>query len=62
VLCVGSHLSHALESMFVTLGLLSDRMTQRMMYASRVLGLVLGLGFASIPLYVLFTTYIVGIS
>lgn len=50
---LGLHLSHALASVAVTLGILTDRSTHRMETAAKVIGLVVALGFSSIPIYVL---------
>ncbi len=60
VSAVGLHLSHALASVVVTLGVLTDKATPRMELAAKVVGLVVALGFASIPIYVLLMTHVFG--
>lgn len=57
---LGLHLSHAISSMVVTLGLLHEHTTQRMENIARGIGLVVALGFASIPIYVLLATHLGG--
>jgi succinate dehydrogenase / fumarate reductase cytochrome b subunit len=61
VCCVGMHLSHAIASVVVTLGFLADRHTGRAELAARVVGIVVAAGFSSIPLYVMFRTYVIGL-
>jgi len=59
VCSVGVHLSHALSSVLVTLGFLSDRATAKADVAAWVIGAMVALGFASIPIYVLVRTYLI---
>jgi len=58
---VGIHLSHAIASVVVTLGFLTDKGTAKAELAARVIGIVVALGFTSIPLYVMFRTYVFGL-
>jgi succinate dehydrogenase / fumarate reductase cytochrome b subunit len=58
VSAIGLHLSHAISSVLVTLGLLSEKATPKVDCFALILGLGTGLGFATIPLYVLIRTYI----
>ena len=60
VLAVGLHLSHGISSVLVTLGILSDKGTRTMDRVAMVVGIGTGVGFASIPLYVLLRTYVLG--
>jgi succinate dehydrogenase / fumarate reductase cytochrome b subunit len=57
---LGLHLSHALSSVIVTLGVLTDRATRGAETFAKVVGLVVALGFSSIPLYVLLMTHLSG--
>jgi succinate dehydrogenase / fumarate reductase cytochrome b subunit len=50
---VGLHLSHAIESLFQTLGINHPRYTPLIRKASLAIGIAVALGFASIPVYVL---------
>ncbi len=54
---VASHLSHAIASVVVTLGVLSDKNTAKADIAARLIALVLFVGFASVPVYILFKTF-----
>lgn len=58
---VGIHLTHAIASVVVTLGFLADKNTVLAEYAARAIGLIVALGFAAIPLYVMFRTYVTGV-
>lgn len=60
VSALGLHLSHALSSVIVTLGFLTDKATARAEMGAKAIGLVVALGFASIPIYVLLKTYVFG--
>jgi succinate dehydrogenase / fumarate reductase cytochrome b subunit len=60
VSAVGLHLSHALSSVVVTLGFLTDKATPRAELIAKSIGLVVALGFASIPIYVMLKTYVFG--
>lgn len=60
VACVGLHLSHAISSVVVTLGILTDRATPNADRIAWVIGAVVALGFASIPIYVLIRTHVIG--
>ncbi len=53
VILVGLHVSHALQSSLRTLGWNSERSYPTVDRVSRLLGLVVALGYLSIPLYVL---------
>jgi len=55
---VGIHLSHAIASVAVTLGFLADKDTSGAELAARVIGLAVAVGFTTIPLYVMFRTYV----
>lgn len=57
VSAVGFHLSHAVASIWVTIGLLRDEDTPRADWVARILGWVVALGFSSIPVYVFLHTY-----
>lgn len=61
VLLVGLHLSHAIESLFQTLGFNHDRHTPVLKKVSRAVGTIVGLGFASIPVYVMVSHYVFGV-
>lgn len=61
VWAVGLHFSNAVSTIWVTLGVLSDAGTLRANRAARVLGAFIALGFCAIPLYVLATTYWLGV-
>lgn len=60
VSAVGLHLSHALSSVIVTLGFLTDKATARAETAAKAIGLLVALGFASIPVYVLLKAHVFG--
>ena len=59
---VGLHLSHAVASVVVTLGVLDEKNTTKAELAAKVLGAVIAVGFSSIPLYVLLKFYVIGVS
>jgi succinate dehydrogenase / fumarate reductase cytochrome b subunit len=61
VCAVGLHLSHAIASVVVTLGILSEKGTDRAELAAKAIGLIVALGFASIPLFVLFRAHVIGV-
>ena len=52
VISVGLHLSHAIESLCQTLGLNHDRFTPLIRKGSLAIGILVALGFGSIPIYV----------
>lgn len=58
---VGAHLSHAVQSTFQTFGFNHDRFTRWVKIISIALGVIVTLGFASIPLYVMFTSTPLGV-
>jgi succinate dehydrogenase / fumarate reductase cytochrome b subunit len=58
VSCVGLHLSHAISSMLVTLGVLRESATDGAERLAMGLGAAVALGFSSIPLYVLIATHV----
>lgn len=60
VLALGAHLSHAIASILVTLGILGDEQTPQVERAAQVIGVLIALGFASLPVYVMVRTYIMG--
>ncbi|MBI2422584.1 MAG: succinate dehydrogenase cytochrome b subunit [Candidatus Hydrogenedentes bacterium] len=62
VSCVGLHLSHALSSVLVTLGVLFDKGTDRAELIAKAIGAAVALGFASLPAYVLVRTYLIGVA
>ncbi len=55
---VGLHFSHLLASLWVTLGILADRVTTGADFTARALGALVALGFMSIPLYVLLKAHL----
>lgn len=55
ILALGLHLRHALQSSFQTLGLSHPRFTQAVRSASAGIAALVTIGFAAIPLYLLFT-------
>ena len=57
---LGFHLTHATSSVLVTLGVLSDNLTELVEYGARVFGAAIAVGFSTIPLFVLFNTYVLG--
>jgi len=50
---VGLHLSHGVQSLFQTLGINHERWTPMIQKVSVALGVIVAVGFSSIPLYVL---------
>ena len=58
---VGLHLSHAIASVAVTLGFLTDKSTSKAELAARAIGIIVALGFTSIPVYVMLRTYVFGL-
>lgn len=58
---VGIHLTHALASIAVTLGFLTDRDTGKAELVAKAIGIGVAAGFSFIPLYVLARTYIIGV-
>ncbi len=50
---VGLHLSHGIQSLFHTIGFFHDRYTPAIRRASVALGVIVAVGFSSIPIYVL---------
>lgn len=57
---VGLHLSHAISSVLVTLGILPDAATRHAEIAAKAIGILVAVGFASIPLYVLVRSHLFG--
>jgi succinate dehydrogenase / fumarate reductase cytochrome b subunit len=53
VSCVGMHLSHAIQSVFQTFGFHHARFTPLIRHASLVIGALVALAFAMIPIYVM---------
>lgn len=58
---VGLHLSHAIASVAVTLGVLADKGTDKAELVARIIGAVVAVGFSSIPLYVLLRAHVLGV-
>ena len=50
---VGLHLSHAIASVLSTLGVLTEKSTAKAELAAKVIGVIVAVGFSSIPIYVL---------
>ena len=61
VSAVGLHLSHAISSVVSTLGILTEKATDKVDFAGKLIGLAIALGFAAIPIFVLVHTYIIGV-
>lgn len=61
VCCVGIHLSHAISAVAVTLGFLADKNTGKIEIAAKLIGIIVALGFSSIPLYVLLRAHVIGV-
>ncbi len=57
VIMLGFHLSHAIQSMFQTLGWSGPKISPILISLSKIIGLVLALGFASVPFAVLVFGY-----
>ncbi|HIG88043.1 MAG TPA: succinate dehydrogenase cytochrome b subunit [Planctomycetes bacterium] len=55
IIALGLHLRHALQSAFQTLGLSHPRYADNVRYVSAASAALITLGFAAIPLYLLFT-------
>lgn len=55
MLAIGAHLSHAIQSVFQTFGYNNSEATPTIKKISLALGTIIGLGFASIPLFVVLT-------
>lgn len=58
VCAVGLHLSHGIQSFFQTLGTNDDHVGPTIIKISRVIGLIVAVGFSSIPIYVLLKHYL----
>lgn len=58
--CLGSHLTHALSSVWVTLGILRDKNTPNADLVARAVGLLVAVGFGSIPIYVFIKANFIG--
>ncbi len=58
---VGLHLSHAISSVLVTLGALTEKSTDKAELAAKVIGLAVAVGFSSIPLYILLRAHVIGV-
>ena len=57
MMCLGLHLSHAIQSVFQTFGFNHPKYTPLIGKMSGVLGWLVALGFSSIPVWVLITGY-----
>lgn len=60
VSCVGMHLSHGIQSVFQTCGFSHERCTPRIRVVSMIAGIIIGLGFSLIPVYVLVRHHLIG--
>jgi succinate dehydrogenase / fumarate reductase cytochrome b subunit len=60
MVALGMHLSHALSSVFVTLGTENSPLVSRMETVGKVVAAVVALGFISIPLYILVRVHLAG--
>ncbi len=58
---VGLHLSHAIASVLSTLGILTEKSTDKAELAAKVIGVIVAVGFSSIPLYVLLRAHVIGV-
>lgn len=58
---VGIHLSHAISSVVVTLGFLTENNTGKFEIAAKAIGFIVAAGFSSIPLFVLLRVYVIGV-
>lgn len=58
---VGLHLSNATSTIWVTLGVLTDSATAKANWFAVVLGVLVALGFSSVPLYILAVSYWTGV-
>ncbi|MCP4641504.1 MAG: succinate dehydrogenase cytochrome b subunit [bacterium] len=61
VWCVGLHLTHGIQSVCQTIGFNDDRYSPLIVRASVAAGVLVALGFSSIPLYVIVRHYTVGV-
>lgn len=61
VCAVGLHLSHAISSVVVTLGFLADKGTDKAEFAAKAIGLLVAVGFSSIPIFVLIRAHVIGV-
>ena len=55
---LGLHFSNAVSTIWVTLGVLPDKAMSMATCVAQVIGALIALGFISIPLYVLASTYL----
>ena len=53
MISVGLHMYHAFQSVFQTFGLMSQTNMNRLVLASKALGIAITLGFSSIPVYIM---------
>ena len=60
VCAVGLHLSHAISSVCVTLGAESKQFVQRMDMAGKIFGVLIAVGYSSLPIYVLVRVHLLG--
>ena len=60
VCSVGLHFSHAVSSIWVTLGILTERATPLAEQVSRGLGALVAAAFSAVPVYVLLKTWVLG--
>ena len=58
---LGMHLSHGIQSVFQSLGAPQGEQMDKITKVSRVIGLLVALGYSSIPVYVLVRHYTIGI-
>ncbi len=58
---LGMHLSHGIESVFQSLGTPLGQQRPKLLRISRIIGLLVALGYSSIPVYVIVRHYTIGI-
>jgi len=58
---VGLHLTHAIASVASTLGVLTEKNTAKAEMAAMAIGIIVAVGFSSIPLYVLLRAHVIGV-
>ncbi len=58
---VGLHVSHGLQSFIQTLGFANDDVLPVLKTVSRIVGLLIALGYAAIPIYMIVRHYTIGI-
>jgi len=61
VWAAGLHFSNAVSTIWVTLGVLTEAATAKVNFVARLFGLLIALGFSSIPIYVFIMTHLRGV-